>query len=488
MTSKLKKKLKPNQVQTIEDIELIIGKEIPQIKDYVTSMVVGGKIEGNDIVQLGLHQCGLTYLPTSIGNLTTLRKLYIEFNKLNTLPQSISNLQSLEQLQLNSNIFTTIPESISSLQSLNELYMNNNNITNLPDSIKNLKALKVLSLYNNKIAALPVSIGNLSTLQKLDLWDNQLTSLPNSILKLQSLQKLDLSSNNLKELPNEISSLSSLTELKINDNELNSLPESFSQLQNLQHLELENNKWTGEWSDIAKKDIPTILELCRKLNGIYVFISHAWVDQDKYQIVKLKDYLEQECLKREKNLTFNIIHDVIICEEDVVDDIWNFMTEFVPKSHILFFIATKNSIVSEACRYELFLANKYGLEILPVKGDDLNWDELGKINLVDRNLQSQGNLDLSNPKERFEFGKPRLFNMLSDYLITHESQIKKMIKEYELEIEETKKNIINIITSDEFRESIKQNFESFKSAFQELSNERISNLDYFCKIGEIINR
>ncbi|TFG17467.1 MAG: hypothetical protein EU533_08280, partial [Promethearchaeota archaeon] len=402
--------------------------------------------------------------------------------------QSISNLQALEQLQLNSNKFTTIPESISSLQSLKELYMNNNKITNILDSIKNLKMLKVLSLYNNNIAFLPKDIGNLSNLQKLDLWDNQLTSLPKSVFKLHSLQTLDLSTNHLKELPTEISSLSALIELKINNNELNSLPESFSELQNLITLELENNKWTGEWADIAKKDIPTILKLCRKLNGMYVFISHAWLDQNKYQIINLNDFLEQECLKRENNLNFNIIHDVIICEEDVVDDIWNFMTEFVPKSHILLFIATKNSIASEACRYELFLANKFDLEILPIKGDDLNWDELSKIELADRNLQYQGNLDLSNPKERFEFGKPNLFKSLSDYLIKHESQIKKSRKSYELEIEDTKKNIISIINSDEFRELIKLNFESFKSAFQELSNEQISNLDYFCKIGEIINK
>ncbi|MEJ2251221.1 MAG: leucine-rich repeat domain-containing protein, partial [Candidatus Lokiarchaeota archaeon] len=470
MGSKLKKKLKPKQAQSIEEIESIIGKEIPQIKDYVTSMVVGGKIEGSNIVELGLHQCGLINLPTSIGNLTSLRKLYIEFNKLNTLPQSISNLQSLEQLQLNSNKFATIPESISTLQSLKELYMNNNNITNLPDSIKNLKMLKVLSLYNNKIAFLPENVGDLSNLQKLDLWDNQLSSLPQSILKLQSLQTLDLSGNNLKELPDAIASLSSLTELKINNNELNSLPESFSQLQRLKHLELENNNWTGEWADIAKKDISTILKLCRKLNGMYVFISHAWADQDKYQIVKLKDLLEQGCIKRENNLNLNIIHDVIICEEDVVDDIWNFMTEFVPKSHILLFIATNNSITSEACGYELFLANKFDLEILPIKGDDLNWDELTKIALLDRNLQYQGNLDLSNPKERFEFGKPPLVDMLINYLITHESQIKKSKKDYELEIEETKKNIISIINSEEFRELIKLNFESVKSVFQELNN------------------
>jgi hypothetical protein len=78
--------------------------------------------------------------------------------------------------------------------------------------------------------------------------------------------------------------------------------------------------------------------------------------------------------------------------------------------------------------------------------------------------------------------------MLSDYLITHESQIKKSKKSYELEIEETKKNIISIINSDEFRELIKLNFERFKNAFQELSNERMSNLDYFCKLGEIINK
>ena len=116
----------------------------------------------------------------------------------------------------------------------------------------------------------------------------------------------------------------------------------------------------------------------------------------------------------------NIIHDVFVCEEDVVDDIWDFMTEFVPKSHILFFVATKNSIFSEACRYELFLASKFNLEILPIKGVDIDWEDLGKIDLLDRNLQYQGNLDLSNPKVRFNFGRNDLYKALSEYLISQD--------------------------------------------------------------------
>ena len=149
-------------------------------------------------------------------------------------------------------------------------------------------------------------------------------------------------------------------------NKLTNLPESFSQLRNLKKLSLEENLWAGEWAGIVNQDIPTILKLCRRLHGMKIFISHAWIDQEMYKITELDEFLEKECKIIEKDLEMNIIHDVYICETDVLDDIWDFMTENVPKCHLLLFIATQNSIASEACRYELFLANNYDVQILPI--------------------------------------------------------------------------------------------------------------------------
>lgn len=365
---------------------------------------------------------------------------------LTTLPESIGNLVSLRELKIAWNQLTTLPESIGNLKSLQRLEISRNELTTLPESIGNLKSLEILNLQNNKLTILPESISNLKSLQVLDLTNNMLTTLPESITKLRSLQKINLYSN----------------------------------------------RWVGEWADIGlgvggNKDPSKIFSTIRKLYGMNIFISHAWVDQYRYQILELNRYLEKDVLTHEYKFNLNIIHDVYICETDVIDDIWDFMTENAPKSHLLLFIATNNSIASVACRYELFLANKFKIEILPIKGKDIKWEDLSKIELLDRNNQPQGILDISDPKEKFEFEGENFIEIhkkLSNYLITHESELKKDKKGIE-GFETTKKIILNIINSDEFRDLVKPNIESFEQLYQELFNEQISNSGYYSKLGEI---
>ena len=258
------------------------------------------------------------------------------------------------------------------------------------------------------------------------------TNLIESICKLKSLRILDLSFNQLTALPESIGDLKALKELTLTGNRLEMLPESLYQLKNLNQIFLSQNDWKEEWKEVLKADVPTILKLCRKLHGMYIFISHAMEDGQKYHILELNKFLEKNVIVRENDMKMNIIHDVLICEEDLIDDIWDFMTENIPKSHLLLFIATNNSIVSEPCRYELFLASKYEIEILPIKGKNIIWNDLRKISLIDRNKKYQGNLDLSNPKKKFEFdGKnfDKICKRLRKYIKTHESELKRVKKE-----------------------------------------------------------
>ena len=132
----------------------------------------------------------------------------------------------------------------------------------------------------------------------------------------------------------------------------------------------------GEWAKLEKCDISTVRKLCRKLHGIVVFISHAWDDQEQYRIVELKRYLENEINVQEQDISLDIVHEVYICEDDVVEDIQKFMSENIPKSQLLVFVGTKNSIKSNACRYELYLARKFNVKIIPIKGVDIQWTDL----------------------------------------------------------------------------------------------------------------
>jgi hypothetical protein len=339
-------------------------------------------------------------------------------------------------------------------------------------------------IKNNKLTTLPESIGNLQSLQKLDVSKNELSALPKSIGTLKSLERLDLQYNKITSIPETISNLHSLKELLLSNNMLTSLPESIINLSSLENLSFFSNRFVGEWGDISagsgkERDPSKIFNSIRKLYGLNIFISHAWVDQDQYQILELNRYLEKE---------MNITHEIFICETDVIDDIWDFMTDNVPKSHLLLFIATRNSIASEACRYELFLANKFNIEILPIKGIDIKWEDLSTIDLLDRNNQHQGFLDISNPVEKFEFDGVNfneIKSRLNRYLMKNESELKK--KKGGIEgFETTKKNILKIINSDKFRDMIKPNIEKIELLYQELSNEQISNSRYYLKLGEIL--
>lgn len=69
----------------------------------------------------------LTTLPESIGDLTQLTYIDIQFNNLTTLPESIGNLTSLEYLSLYNNSLTTLPDSFANLVNLKVLDLDGNN-------------------------------------------------------------------------------------------------------------------------------------------------------------------------------------------------------------------------------------------------------------------------------------------------------------------------------------------------------------------------
>ncbi len=501
--------VKPEQAKVLEDLEKLVGKAIPQLEE-IKWRTIGVIVEGDNVIGLGLYNQGLKTLSESIGNLTYLQTLELESNMISTLPESITKLKILQRLYLSRNKLTTLPESIGNLSSLQKLHLSGNQLMTLPESIGDLKFLKKLVLYRNKLSTLPESIGNLSSLIELSLGRNQLSTLPESIGNLSSLKELSLHDNKLRTLPESISRLNSLKELNLYGNELTTLPESitklkslqklhfgrnqlttlpksFSQLKNLKEIDLKKNNWKGEWQEMVTNDIPTILKLCRKLHGFDIFISHAMKDEKQYRVVELKNYLENEVIIQEQDNELNIIHEVYICEEDVVDDIQEFMAENVPKSQLLLFVATSNSFASEACRYELSLARKHGIEILPIKGNDIIWEDLKHIDLSE---YEQEDLELNTPKEKFEFNGKNFDDIclkLSEYMKTHESELKKSKKEMEV-LEHTKKDITDVINSIEFKDMINSNLKDFDKIFQELSNNQISNFAGFLKLGELLNK
>jgi Leucine-rich repeat (LRR) protein len=68
----------------------------------------------------------LSMLPPEIGQLFSLKHLWISYNQLATLPSEIKNLTQLNSLDLTGNQFQTLPSEIKYLTKLEQLWIGKN--------------------------------------------------------------------------------------------------------------------------------------------------------------------------------------------------------------------------------------------------------------------------------------------------------------------------------------------------------------------------
>ena len=295
--------------------------------------------------------------------------------------------------------------------------------------------------------------------------------MPNSIGNLNSLQVLDLEHNNLTTLPEDFENLTNLKDLNLSWNKLNILPNGFWKLKNLKFLQLSHNSWNYDFQNIESRDIPSVLEICKKRASISIFISHAVIDFDYFQIVDLVDFLEQQ----------DEIYQVIFCEEDLAGNIDEFMEENIPKSQLILFFASNNSVFnSEDCTYELELAKRNKIQIIPIKGKGIKWEDLQKVGLS-RELGLKFNKEYFNPfceklyQYILEFKRNiDLFNPKKAFLDRQKLYFKNMMEEF--------------IDSDIFEKILLEKEEIFQKVIEELENKQITLHDFFIKTAEILKK
>ncbi|RYH13180.1 hypothetical protein EON65_36270, partial [archaeon] len=134
-----------------------------------------------------------------------------------TLPAHLfAKCRLLRVLDCSDNHLVEIAENISELSELRELYVNNNRLTSFPPSLLACRCLVILHAQHNSIPSLPIL--TFPALLTLDLSHNQLTSFPPST-HLPLLEDLALSNNRLTTLP----SLRANTKLKHLDVAYNTL-------------------------------------------------------------------------------------------------------------------------------------------------------------------------------------------------------------------------------------------------------------------------
>ncbi|KAL8499034.1 hypothetical protein ACS0TY_022119 [Phlomoides rotata] len=192
-------------------------------------------------------------LPPSIGNLSsslqTFAASYCNFKS--TIPNDIGNLTNLLRLDLQQNDLSgIIPPTFTHLHTLHGLYLNNNNLEGLvPENLCDLHNLVELDLRFNRLSGpIPTCLGNVSSLREIFLNSNMLTStIPSTLWDLKDLLTLDLSSNSFTGfLPPEIANLVAANYINLSMNNLSEfIPNTIGKLQNLVNFSLAHNRLKG---------------------------------------------------------------------------------------------------------------------------------------------------------------------------------------------------------------------------------------------------
>lgn len=191
----------------------------------------GFMMDSGRIITLGVNKMKLMSIPYTIGNLSGLRHLRAEENRLRDLPIDFADLKSLTYLEIRDNDFSEIPALLGQLPELTHLDIANNNLTGLPKNFGDCVALLSLNLFNNQISSLPSSFHFPPNLEYLNLGMNGVRRIPSSIGELRNLRKLILSSNSLTTLPKCLLKLERLEEFYLLNNKFRFFPEIAENIQ-----------------------------------------------------------------------------------------------------------------------------------------------------------------------------------------------------------------------------------------------------------------
>ncbi|RQM12237.1 hypothetical protein B5M09_004349 [Aphanomyces astaci] len=173
---------------------------------------------GSTLTDLRLSGNGIAQLPASFGRLvaleydsiielTSLQRLWLHHNRLETLPPALGDLQALERVFVQHNVLSALPFSIVLLT---ELDASDNKICMLPEEWQTAPAVTTLRLTRNLLKQLPIGLGALQQLHTLSLQSNRLLELPAICASLVNLRNL-----NLQSLPRSITTLPNLHTLSV---------------------------------------------------------------------------------------------------------------------------------------------------------------------------------------------------------------------------------------------------------------------------------
>ncbi|GMP36400.1 hypothetical protein CsSME_00008540 [Camellia sinensis var. sinensis] len=212
-----------------------IPKEIGSLRNLTLLSLAVNNLNGNIPSTLGevksLQSLYLGYnnfhgsIPNEICLLRNLGELYAEKNELSgSIPSCIENLRGLQVIYLPGNKLTFIPSSLWNLETLRDLNLSFNSLGgSLDPNIRPSKVLEILDLSWNQISgSIPKVIGSFQSLTSLNLSRNSFSGpIPNTMGNLITLDYLDLSYNNLSgQIPKSLEALSHIQYMNFSCNKL----------------------------------------------------------------------------------------------------------------------------------------------------------------------------------------------------------------------------------------------------------------------------
>ena len=143
---------------SLERDTLVIRQMAESLKVRPAAMLT--KVEANRIVRLEMYYQGQQGpVPAALGELDSLRGLFISLTGVTGLPPEIGKLKRLDSVKIaTSRIGPTLPDQIGDLPDLHFLQVNDNRLTSLPVSLMKLRHLQSVSFQGNAICQVDDSL------------------------------------------------------------------------------------------------------------------------------------------------------------------------------------------------------------------------------------------------------------------------------------------------------------------------------------------
>lgn len=123
----------------------------------------------------------------------------------NSINRALKNPESVETIKINSyqTRLTSFPLEIMELSNVKIIDLNKQRISIIPDGLNKLKSLEVLNLLDNNISEIPVSICDCKSLKELRI-GGEIKKLPYCLKTMKSLKHLSIQSPYSNELLDEL--------------------------------------------------------------------------------------------------------------------------------------------------------------------------------------------------------------------------------------------------------------------------------------------